>query len=51
MSVYISTSVHIAILLLSLHVVVFLPELIFQLCCYDCFSLALLITGSNIKEK
>ena len=39
------TSAHIAILLLSLH---FLPELILQLCCYHCFSLALLITGSLI---
>ena len=37
------TSAHIAILLLSLHF--FLPELILQLYCYYCFSLALLITG------
>ena len=40
------TSAHIAVLLLSLHL--FLPELILQLCCYYCFSLALLITGSHI---
>ena len=45
-SATIFTSAHIAILLLSLHVS--LPELILQLCCYCCFSLALLITGSHI---
>ena len=43
------TSTHIAILLLSLHVVFlfFLPELILQLSCYHCFSLALFITDSH----
>ena len=44
-SATIFTSSHIAILLLSLH---FLAEPILQLCCYYCFSLALLIIGSHI---
>ena len=41
------TSAHVAILLLSLHVV-FFTFAILQLFCYYCFSLALLITGSHI---
>ena len=47
-SATIFTSAHIAILLLSLHF--FLPELILQLCCYYCFSLALLMSDSHIVQ-